>query len=209
MKKTSKVLTLLLCAVLLIAGTVAGTVAYLSDSSETVTNTFSVGNIDIEMKEHALGADGQLTDTETVEEDSYKILPGTQQPKDPFVRIFADSEACYVFVQVWEVNNAASDSLRYVSWEIDDQWTLLKTENNVSTYYLTLNHAMSDEDEEYNVLKDKTVSYSENLTKDMIDALGENVPQLVFKGFAVQLGAASTADDAWAQVASESLPPQS
>ena len=209
MKKTSKVLTLLLCAVLLIAGTVAGTVAYLSDSSETVTNTFSVGNIDIEMKEHALGADGKLSDAETAEEDSYKILPGTQQPKDPFVRVLKDSEDCWVFVQVWEVNNAASDSLRYVSWEIDDQWTLLKTENNVSTYYLTLNHAMSDEDEEYNVLKDKTVSYSENLTKDMIDALGENVPQLVFKGFAVQLGAASTAADAWAQVASESLPPQS
>ena len=209
MKKTTKALTLLLCAVLLIAGTVAGTVAYLSDSSENVTNSFTVGNIDIEMWEHALDDEGNLTAEKVSSEDAYKILPGTEQPKDPFVRVLKDSEDCWVFVQVWEVNNSASDSLSYVTWEIDDAWTLLKSENGVSTFYLEANHENSDKDEDYNVLKDKTVSYSEDLTKEMIDALGNDVPQLVFKGFAVQLNAASTAADAWAQVASESLPPQS
>lgn len=209
MKKTTKALTLLLCAVLLIAGTVAGTVAYLSDSSENVTNSFSVGNIDIEMWEHALDDEGNLTAEKVSSEDAYKILPGTEQPKDPFVRVLKDSEDCWVFVQVWEVNNSASDSLSYVTWEIDDAWTLLKSENGVSTFYLEANHENSDVDEDYNVLKNKTVSYSEDLTKEMIDALGNDVPQLVFKGFAVQLNAASTAADAWAQVASESLPPQS
>lgn len=209
MKKTSKILTLMLCAVLLIAGTVAGTVAYLSDSSETVTNTFTVGNIDIEMKEHALTEGGELGEEEVTTQNAYKVLPGTEQPKDPFVRVKANSEACYVFVQVWEVNNSASDNLKYVTWEIDDAWTFLKSKNGVSTYYLKANHKISDKNEDYNVLKNKTVSYSEDLTKEMIDKLGDKVPQLVFKGFAVQLGAASTAADAWAQVSSESLPPQS
>ena len=59
------------------------------------------------------------------------------------------------------------------------------------------------------MLKNKTVSYSEDLTKEMIDKLGDKVPQLVFKAFAVQLGAADSAKNAWAQVSSESLPPQS
>lgn len=209
MKKTSKILTLMLCAVLLIAGTVAGTVAYLSDSSETVTNTFTVGNIDIEMKEHALTEGGELGEEEVTTQNAYKVLPGTEQPKDPFVRVKANSEACYVFVQVWEVNNSASDNLKYVTWEIDDAWTFLKSENGVSTYYLKANHKISDKNEDYNVLKNKTVSYSEDLTKEMIDKLGDKVPQLVFKAFAVQLNAASTAENAWAQVSSESLPPQS
>lgn len=211
MKKTSKILTLMLCAVLLIAGTVAGTVAYLTDSSETVTNTFTVGNIDIEMKEHALTEGGELGEEEVTTQNAYKILPGTEQPKDPFVRVLKDSEDCWVFVQVWEVNNSASDNLKYVTWNIDDAWTQLGNTdaNGVSTFYLKANHKISASDVDYNVLKDTKVSYSENLTKVMIDALGNDVPQLVFKAFAVQLNAASTAENAWAQVSSESLPPQS
>ena len=42
MKKAKKILALLLCAVLLVGATIAGTVAYLTDE-KAVVNTFTVG----------------------------------------------------------------------------------------------------------------------------------------------------------------------
>ena len=42
-KKLTKTLVLAACAILLVVGTVMGTVAYLTDSEE-VTNTFTYGN---------------------------------------------------------------------------------------------------------------------------------------------------------------------
>ena len=50
MKARSKALLLTLCAVLLVAASVLGTAAYLT-STESVTNTFSVGQVKITMDE--------------------------------------------------------------------------------------------------------------------------------------------------------------
>ena len=47
MSKTKKVLALLLCAVLLVGATITGTLAYLSQTTETVTNTFTVGKVSL------------------------------------------------------------------------------------------------------------------------------------------------------------------
>ena len=57
MKKAKKVLVLLLCAVLLISASVAGTLAFLT-SKATVTNTFTVGKVN-------LGEDGKAGLDET------------------------------------------------------------------------------------------------------------------------------------------------
>ena len=43
-KKAKKVVALLLCAVLLVVGSVTGTMAYLT-ANDTVTNTFTVGKV--------------------------------------------------------------------------------------------------------------------------------------------------------------------
>ena len=52
MKKAKKVLTLLLCAALLVGATITGTLAFLTQTTETVTNTFTVGKVQ-------LGEDGK------------------------------------------------------------------------------------------------------------------------------------------------------
>ena len=53
MKTKSKALLLTLCAVLLVAASVLGTMAYLT-STDTVTNTFTVGNVKIDLIESSL-----------------------------------------------------------------------------------------------------------------------------------------------------------
>ena len=52
MKKFYKVLTIALCAAMLVAGSIAGTLAYLSMKTETKANTFTAGDINIELKQN-------------------------------------------------------------------------------------------------------------------------------------------------------------
>ena len=59
MKTRSKALLLTLCAVLLVAATIFGTMAYLT-STDTVTNTFTVGKVNIKLDEAKANSDGTL-----------------------------------------------------------------------------------------------------------------------------------------------------
>ena len=49
MKRTKQILSLALCAILLVSATVATTVAYLT-SQDAVTNTFTVGKVAITLR---------------------------------------------------------------------------------------------------------------------------------------------------------------
>ena len=68
MKKATKVLALMLCAVLLVTATVAGTLAYLT-SSDTVENTFTVGSVTITLDEACVNEYGE----------PIKTIPGTSK----------------------------------------------------------------------------------------------------------------------------------
>ena len=106
MKTKMKALTLALCAVLLVATTVFVTVAYLTSTTETVTNTFTVGQVAITLDEADVDKNGiRLTNDngelrERVTENEYKLIPGHTYVKDPTVHVDEDSELCYVFVKV-------------------------------------------------------------------------------------------------------------
>ena len=98
MKKTKAIL-MALCAVLLVAASVMGTLAYLT-SNDSVTNTFTVGNVKITLDETDVDING-VKDTETrVQENDYKLMPGHEYVKDPIIHVDADSENCYLFVKV-------------------------------------------------------------------------------------------------------------
>ncbi len=99
MKRTKKILSLALCAVLLVAGTVATTVAYLTDN-DSVENTFTVGNVDIELDEASVDADGKETTGNRQKANFYHLLPGHVYDKDPMVTVESGSEDCYLFVKV-------------------------------------------------------------------------------------------------------------
>ena len=100
MKTKSKALLLTLCAVLLGAASVMGTMAYLT-STDKVENTFTVGNVKITLDEAKVNTDGTLAaPAERVKANEYKLLPGHTYTKDPTVTVKAVSESSYVRMKV-------------------------------------------------------------------------------------------------------------
>ena len=101
-KKILITLTTIACAVLLVVGSVAGTMAYLR-ATASVTNTFTYGKIAITMDETAINpADGMtpLAGAARVTGNTYKLMPGTLYTKDPQIHISADSEDLFLFVKI-------------------------------------------------------------------------------------------------------------
>ncbi len=97
MKTKSKALILTLCAVLLVAASMLGTMAYLTSTDE-VKNTFTVGSVAITLDE--TDVDDSTTDADRDRANSYKLLPGHTYTKDPIVHVNSTSEDCYLFVKV-------------------------------------------------------------------------------------------------------------
>lgn len=100
MKKTTKALLLALCAVLLVAGTVMGTLAYLQDQ-DTVVNTFTVGKVDITLAETDVDGNGDN------QANLYHLIPGKTYEKDPTVTVVKGSEESYVRM-ILTVHNASA-----------------------------------------------------------------------------------------------------
>ena len=94
--KKSKVLLLLVCAVLLVAASVLGTLAWLADES-AVTNTFTVGQVDIKVDEAKVNPDGTvIPGADRVQENNYHLIPGKTYVKDPTMTVVKDSADSYV-----------------------------------------------------------------------------------------------------------------
>lgn len=94
--KKFKALLVVACALLLVAASVFGTMAYLT-STDKVTNTFTIGKVSIKLDEAKVNADGTLVDgADRVKENSYKLLPGHEYIKDPTVTVLEGSESSYV-----------------------------------------------------------------------------------------------------------------
>lgn len=105
MKTKSKALLLTLCAVLLVAASVLGTMAYLTSTAK-VENTFTVGKVEIKLDEAKVTADGiPVEGAARVTENSYKLMPGNTYTKDPTVTVLKGSEDSYVRMKV-TFNNA-------------------------------------------------------------------------------------------------------
>lgn len=126
--KKSKVLLTLACAVLLVAASVMGTLAYLTSQDEVV-NSFMVGEavaitLD-EAKTNELGVAD--TSVERVKTNTYKLMPGHNYTKDPTVHV--TGEECYVFVTVTngisgieaEGNTTIAAQMAANSWKAVDE----------------------------------------------------------------------------------------
>lgn len=109
-KTKTKALLMSLCAVLLVAASVLGTMAYLKDS-KVVKNTFTVGNVAISLDEakvdgngNAIDKDGKIVtnpaDAERVPGNAYKLLPNHTYTKDPTVTVKTPSVDSYVRMKV-------------------------------------------------------------------------------------------------------------
>ena len=99
-RKLKKAALLLCSAVLLVCISIGATVAYLT-SKDTVVNTFTVGNVTIELDEAKVNTEGTpVNPAERTDANSYKLLPGHTYTKDPTVTVKAGSEKSYVKMTV-------------------------------------------------------------------------------------------------------------
>lgn len=175
MKK--KMIALTAALVLVLSAAVVGTVAWLTDKTQAEVNTFTVGNIAID-----------LTETTT----DYKMIPGEEIDKDPKVSVEAGSEACWLFVKVEESANLDD----FISYTIADGWT--KLEDGV--YYRTV--AADATEREFSVLANDKVTVKDTVTKADMDAIkadSTKQPTLTFTAYAVQQAGFETAAAAWTE----------
>ncbi len=172
MKK--KVLIAICALALVVVVAIGGTVAWLTDKTAEVKNTFTYGDINITLEE-TTGAE-------------YKIIPGNDIAKDPKVTVKSGSEACYLFVKVeeanWPTQKTADNSTRKIDYAVAEGWTAL--EDHAGVYYREV--AAVDSDTSYSVLANDKIIVSEELNKAEVNALKNSgeTPTLTFTAYAVQ-----------------------
>lgn len=176
MKLKKKTIVAAVAALLVLCCTVGGTLAWLSAKTQTVQNTFSVGDINITLEE-TTGS-------------TYKMVPGNTIAKDPKVTVKAGSEACWLFVQMQPSTNFD----HFMTAVIADGWTALPGEAGV--YYRTV--AAGTADQSFAVLKNNCVTVRDTVTKEQLTAENFTNPTLSFTAYAVQQDNMTTAAAAWA-----------
>lgn len=135
MKKKTKALMLVLCAVLLVTASVLGTMAYLT-STDQVVNTFTVGKVAITLDEAQVKEDGTpVAGAARVTGNAYHLLPGHTYTKDPTVHVQANSENSFIFVKVENGIEKYEGSPTIAEQIAANGWTLLNGVENV--YYKT------------------------------------------------------------------------
>ena len=182
MKKKS--LALLLAIAIVVVGAVAGTVAWLTDRTPSVTNTFTTSDINIELKET---------------KNNFQMIPGWNIEKDPKVTVKAGSEACYLFVKLEKSTNFDT----FMTYEMADGWTALPEAPGV--FYREV--AAATADTTFEVLKGNQVTVKDEVTKaQMNDLTADTYPTLTVTAYASQLYKNNTekftAAAAWANIAS-------
>ena len=159
---------------------VGGTIAWLTATTAPVTNTFTVGNIDIALAETT---------------SNYKMVPGNTIAKDPKVTVKANSEACYLFVKIEESSNLKS----YIDYSVAEGWTALTGVTGV--YYREV--AATTTDTAFSVLTSDQVTVNNTVTKTMMDDITKgtvSAPTLKFTAYACQSANVADAATAWAKI---------
>lgn len=210
-RRTRNVLLIVSMMLVVAMASVGGTLAWLTAESSAVTNTFTAGDINITLQEHDYEPNTNMLNTTaaTVTSNSdYKVVPGVAMPKDPYVTVKANSEACWLFVKVDKTN--WNNDLTY---SLDDGTTTTTNTNNATSanwqqltgvenvdnvYYITVD--ATTEDVNYNILKACKVEASSSLTKATLEGFNTSAPKLVFTAYACQKAEVNTAAEAWAKL---------
>ncbi len=195
MSKKIKILAIAVAFVLVLGVAVGGTIAWLTDKTEAVTNTFTMGDIQITLIETASTINDGDSDENT---NTFKMVPGATIAKDPKITVLADSEDCWLFVKIEEEN----DFDTFMTYEIADGWTALDGVDGV--YYRDVN--ASNTNQPFTVLKNNNVTVKDTATRDDFEDLdtdydgtveADEMPTLKFTAYAIQMQSIDNAADAW------------
>ena len=209
-----KKLTIVVSLFLVLALSIGGTIAWLTDT-DSVTNTFTIGKVDITLTEPAGAA---------VEYD-YSIVPGAVYAKDPTITVTTDSEDCWLFVKIEDKNNTNDAGAKYITYEVrtgEGNWTQLTTDkagNDITAQQIYYRKVAKDaETKTFYVLTEGTptdtttsgkngvvTANGATITSEYVAKLadkdsGVKAPELVFTAYAIQQQSFTSAADAWAEL---------
>ena len=182
MRKT-RTLIIAMCALVLALG-VNATYAWLTDVTGVVTNTFTVGKVEIALDESATDEYGEVISgikdgTAGKEGNSYKLIPGHTYVKDPTVHVLPGSEKCWLFVQVVNGVSDIEDADEAIAKQIvvTNGWVELEGVSGV--YYKIAGANESDAAVDYPVFGSFTID--ESVEADRLEAT-----EVTVKAYAVQ-----------------------
>jgi predicted ribosomally synthesized peptide with SipW-like signal peptide len=182
-----KIILGLTALVLVVGLTIGGTLAFMQATTATKTNTFTVGNVKLDLNEYATYSDPK---NNTPFNQDQPLVPGMPIAKTPILTVKGGSEDSYVRAKIEVPANLA----KCVSFDIDSTVWELKGD----FYYLKSGAVgKSGADKvlpalftKVNVNKDVTAEQLEKLTKDEL--------KISVTGYAIQAAGFSNQDDAWA-----------
>ena len=176
----NRILLTAIAALLLVAVAVGGTLAWLTDSSDTVTNTFTETTINVSLDE-------------TTKE--YEMVPGREIAKDPKVTLETGSEASYVFVKITQSGNFEDYMVAYEMTNMWEQVGANITEADGSTSKVWMYKDVVKGGDVLQVLAGSEayesghVTVKDTVTKTMMDNITSGAisePTLVLTAYAIQ-----------------------
>lgn len=196
MRKITKALLLVCCAVLLVVGSVVGTLAYLT-STDSVTNTFTLGNVSISLDESNVDEYGNSLGGTRVKANEYKLIPGHIYTKDPTVHVSSTSEDSWLFVKVQNgINSLETPTGNTITSQMAaNGWTLV---NGTTDVYAYPNKVQKNAD----VKVFETFAIDGSATYEQIKAAGD--AKIVITAYAIQADGFATSAEAFNALKSES-----
>ncbi len=152
MNKKSLLMMMVTICLIAVVG-VGATLAYLTDTTETLTNTFTLGKTDIEIDEPEW-------------EEPEDIVPGQEIAKDPTVTVKAKSVDSYVFMSVSGID--AMEAAGFEVGEFNAAWVKADDAEGKDGIYVYSDAngpavvAKADEDQELPALFEKVTYKADN-----------------------------------------------
>jgi len=198
MKK--KIALMVTSLVLVVAMAVGGTLAYLTSTTQTVTNTFTFGNVTIDLDETKVDSYGDaVTPPAKVnpgETQTYKLMPGHEYTKDPTVYVTAGSEECYLYVKVVNgISSIEAEGGTTIAKQMETNGWQSLGDSYPNVYYL--NTTVDARESQTNIKKVvfENFQIKDELTNQQVEDL--NGATITIAAYAVQADGFDTALAAW------------
>ena len=208
-KSRTKIWAGVLSAVIVSSISICGTIAYLT-TEDTIVNTLTVGQVDIELDEAAVTPDGKPIDgAERVKENKYHLIPGQTYAKDPTITVKKGSKESYVRIMVSinkfeTLNNILGNDFKlhnYISGWDSDVWEYTGAKEVVNDtityefrYFESVDASGIDKDLVLDTLFD-SISIPGEIDSKELKTISDF--EITIIGHAIQKAGFDTAESAW------------
>lgn len=201
-KQRNRRIAMTVALVLVVAlASIGGTIAWLTDSTTPVTNTFTTAGIDITLTE-TMNTD---TDSDGVADKwTAQLVPGKEYPKNPVVSVVRPTTDVDIYLFV-KVEDTASAYLDYTSnLNTQNGWTQGMETDGIPTtvWYRTV--GANETTTSWHLIKDDKVTVNSTIVKPDNDASTLDMPsgnvELKYTAYAIQTEGFANAAAAWAKI---------